>query len=145
MRIRYFALVVGIFFLLVGILGFVPGLLSLPKSAPAIQVNTGYGYLFGIFPINYLHNVVHLVVGVLGIAAFWSFKFARLYAQGLAIFYGLLAVMGLIPATNTTFGLIPIFGNNVWLHALTALIAAYFGYFVQVSPEEAAKIDAKTV
>ena len=36
--------------------------------------------------------------------------------------------MGLIPGLNTTFGLIPIFGNDVWLHALTALIAAYFGW-----------------
>jgi len=79
------------------------------------------------------------------IAAFWSLKFSRLYAQGLAIFYALLAVMGIIPATNTTFGFIPIFGNNVWLHGLTALIAAYFGYWMPVSPEEAKNIDTRTV
>ncbi len=53
--------------------------------------------------------------------------------------------MGAIPATNTTFGFIPIFGNNVWLHGLTALIAAYFGYWMQVSPEEAKNIDTRMV
>jgi hypothetical protein len=40
----------------------------------------------------------------------------------------LLAILGLIPATNTMFGLVPIYGNDVWLHAGTALIAAYFGF-----------------
>jgi hypothetical protein len=50
--------------------------------------------------------------------------FHRLY--GLMIFYGTLAVMGLIPVLNTSFGLIPILGHDVWLHALTALAAAYF-------------------
>ena len=53
---------------------------------------------------------------------------ARNYARGLAIFYGLLAIMGLIPGLNTTFGLIPIFGHDIWLHALSALVAAYFGF-----------------
>ncbi len=85
MRTRYLALIVGIAFLLVGIMGFVPSLRSLPSNAPDITVDFGYGYLLGLFPINVLHNIVHLTVGALGIAAYWSFN-ARLYAQGLAIF-----------------------------------------------------------
>ena len=135
-------MIVGIAFLLIGILAFVPGLRSLPSNAPAITVDSGYGYLLGLFPINVLHNFVHLAVGLLGIAAFWSFNFARLYAQGLTIFYGTLAVMGLIPATNTTFDLIPIFGNNVWLHALTAAIAGYFGF---IAPEKTEEIDTRRI
>jgi hypothetical protein len=137
MKTRYFALIVGIIFLLVGIMGFVPSLRSLPNNGLPITVTSGYGYELGLFPINVLHNIVHLTVGALGIAAFWSFSFARLFARGLAIFYGLLAVMGLIPATSTTFGLIPIFGNDVWLHAVTALISGYFGYAVSENMEEA--------
>jgi hypothetical protein len=38
---------------------------------------------------------------------------------------------GLFPAIQSTLGLIPIFGNDVWLHALTAAIAAYFGFIVK--------------
>ena len=54
------------------------------------------------------------------------------YARGWAIVYGVLAVMGLIPALHTTFGLIPIFGHDAWLHALTAVVAAYVGWFAPV-------------
>ncbi len=142
MRTRYLALIVGIVFLLVGILGFVPDMRSLPSTAPEITVDSGYGYLLGLFPVNVLHNIVHLTVGVLGIASFWSFNFARLFAQGLTIFYGLLAVLGLIPATSTTFDLIPIFGNDVWLHAATALISGYFGF---LAPEKTEDINTRTV
>ena len=53
---------------------------------------------------------------------------ARRFSRGLALFYGGLAVLGLIPGLNTTFGLIPIFGHDVWLHAGTAAAAAYFGF-----------------
>lgn len=36
--------------------------------------------------------------------------------------------MGLFPFSNTTFGLMPIYGNNVWLNGITAAIVAYFGF-----------------
>jgi Domain of unknown function (DUF4383) len=36
--------------------------------------------------------------------------------------------MGLIPVLNTTFGFIPLFGHDIWLHALIAIGAAYFGF-----------------
>ena len=49
--------------------------------------------------------------------------------------YGLLAVLGLIPATNTLFGFVPLHGHDVWLHAGTALIAAYFGWRGQTEVE----------
>jgi hypothetical protein len=55
-----------------------------------------------------------------------------MFARGLTVVYGILAVMGLIPALNTMFGLAPIFGHDIWLHAGTALIAAYFGWFHHV-------------
>ena len=53
---------------------------------------------------------------------------ARLYARGVAVIYALLAVMGLIPGLNTTFSLVPIYGHDAWLHALLAIVAAYFGF-----------------
>jgi hypothetical protein len=42
--------------------------------------------------------------------------------------YAVLAVAGLIPGINTVLGLIPVHGNDVWLHALLAAVAAYFGF-----------------
>lgn len=129
---QYFALAIGIVYLLVGIAGFIPGLVTPPTTSPDMAnlgVTTGYGYLLGLFPVNVLHNVVHLTVGLLGILGSISLGSARLFSGALALFYGLLTVFGLFPATQSTFGLIPIFGNDVWLHALTAAIATYFGFF----------------
>jgi hypothetical protein len=127
MTTRTFSLVVGIVYLLVGLLGFIDTLKSVPPAdAPTLSVSAGYGYLLGLFPVNMLHNLVHLGIGVWGLMAYRNYPAARTFAYGLMIFYGALAVMGLIPMLNTTFGLIPIFGHDVWLHALTALAAAYF-------------------
>ena len=131
MTARSFALAAGLAYMLVGALGFLPGITQPPPAgAPDLAVDSGYGYLLGLFPINLLHNLVHLAVGIVGLAAYRSRGGARAFARGLAVFYGLLAVMGVIPGLNTTLGLIPIFGHDIWLHALTALLAAYFGFAV---------------
>ena len=93
-----------------------------------MTVDTGYGYLLGLFPVNVLYNLFSLAIGVLALGAYRSLSRSTLFARGIAILFGVLTVMGLIPVLNTTFGLIPLFGHNVWLHAATAAIAAYFGY-----------------
>ena len=129
MTTRDFARGIGIVFMAVGVLGFVPGLKSPPPvMAPHLAVDGGFGLLLGLFPVNWLHNIVHLGIGIAGWGASRTMDDARSFARGLAIFYGGLAVMGLIPVLNTTFGLIPLFSHDVWLHAVTAALAAYFGF-----------------
>ncbi len=126
---QYFALITGIIFFLVGVMGFIPGFVKeTTADMPGLSFTTGAGYLLGLFPINVLHNIVHLLVGILGIVASVTLGSTRLYSGALAIFYGVLTVMGLFPPTQSTLGLIPIFGNDVWLHGLTAAIATYFGF-----------------
>ena len=133
---RFFALIIGVLFLFVGIAGFLPGFVSLPAGAPTVPVDAprllfddGYGYVLGLFPTNFLHNAVHIVVGILGLAAATSYGGSLVFNRGYAIVYAAIAIMGLLPITNTTFGLMPIFGNNVWLNGLTAAIASYLGFF----------------
>lgn len=129
MAVRYFALIAGLAYVLVGILGFFPGAVQDPAATdPSLAIDSGYGRLLGIFPVNVLHNLVHLALGVWGVIAYREWVAARGYARGLAIIYGVLTVMGLIPGLDTVFGLVPIFGNDIWLHAVTAIIAAYFGW-----------------
>ena len=128
MNTRYFSLVLGIIFLLVGIAGFVPGLLQTPEPAADVEVTQSFGRLMGLFPVNALHNLVHIIFGVWGIAAYRSYTGARGYSKAVAIIYAVLAVMGLIPGLNTTFGLIPLYGHDIWLHAVIAIAAAYFGF-----------------
>ena len=134
MALRYFALAYGVIFLAVGIAGFIPGLVT--GAAPETGVaGESAGLLFGLFPVNLLHNAVHIVFGIWGLAVFRSLSGARLYARSVAVIYAVLAVMGLIPMLNTTFGLIPLYGHDVWLHAVLAAIAAYFGWFAKPGGE----------
>lgn len=129
MLTRYFALVIGITYVLAGLAGFIPALGS-ERTTPDLIVDAQYRNVLGLFPANILHHLVHLAIGILGILAYRSYANARNYSRGLALVYAVLAVMGLIEAgnLNTTFDLIPLFGNDIWLHALTALAAAYFGF-----------------
>jgi hypothetical protein len=124
---RTFARIYGIVFLIVGVGGFIPGL-TREHDHPDMVIDMASGMELGLFPVNALHNIVHLVFGVWGILAARDFDAARLYARVVAIAYGVLTIMGLIPATNTTFGLVPIYGHDVWLHAVLAVGAAYFGF-----------------
>lgn len=129
MNVRRFALIYGIVFLIVGAAGFLPGL-TVAHSHPDVRVTNGLSLEFGLFPVNVLHNLVHLLFGVWGLVASRSLGGARVYAKAVAIVYALLTIMGLIPAANlhSTFGLIPLYGHDIWLHALLAAIAAYFGF-----------------
>jgi hypothetical protein len=129
MRTSTFALIFGILYLLVGFLGLIPAMLAPPAlDAPPTRFTPLYGYLLGLFPVNLLHTGVHLAIGIWGLAAWSGATSAVFYARGLAVIYGVLAVMGLIPGLNTVFGLIPLHGHDVWLHGGTAAIAAYFGW-----------------
>ena len=129
MTTRNFALVFGIIFLLVGIAGFIPGLVQgMHAEHPALTVDANSGQLLGLFPVNVLHNIVHILFGLWGLASFRSLSGARLYARGVAIIYAVLTVAGFIPGLNTMFGLVPLYGNDIWLHAVLALVAAYFGW-----------------
>lgn len=126
MTTRQFALVLGLGFVVAGIAGFFPS----PADPPAGLTQThGFGHALGILPVNTIHNAVHILFGLMGImASRGALMSARGYAQFVAIAYALLAVLGLLPQTNTTFGLIPIYGADVWLHAIIAGAAAYFGF-----------------
>jgi len=135
MSTRLFALVFGIVFLLAGASGFIPGMLHpVPAGAPPLTVSMGYGFVMGLLPVNVLHNLVHVLFGILGLVAYSGLFAPRMYAQIVAVSYGLLVILGLVPATNTLFGLVPIYGNDVWLHLVLGAIAAYFGF---LSPAEA--------
>ena len=134
MDTRRAALIFGIIFLAVGILGFVPGVNHMHHGDPQAENlsvgGPGHGNLLGLFHVNVLHNVVHLLFGVMGLAMARTLGGARTYFRIVGVAYLLLAVMGLISAANmwNTFGLVPIHGNDVWLHAILGAAGIYFGF-----------------
>ncbi len=120
MMVKRVAMVFGVVFLLVGILGLVS------SGGMSMGADPAPGMLLGMFPINVVHNVVHLLFGVWGVMAARSFAGAKMYAQLGGIIYLVLAICGFfIP---TTFGLIPIGGSDIWLHALLGIVLAGVGY-----------------
>jgi hypothetical protein len=129
MTARSFALIAGILYLGAGLLGLMPGMLAPPPAnAPPLAFDVMYGVVLGLFAVNMLHTAVHLVVGAWGLWAYMGNASPKFFAQGLAVLYGVLGVMGLIPGLNTVFGLVPLHGHDVWLHLGTAAVAAYFGW-----------------
>lgn len=140
---RYFVLLVGVAFLAAGIGGFIPFFTPhAPPEAPHLVVDTSYGYLLGLFPVNIIHNLFHFAMGVLGVLAFRSYPAALQFSRFLGITLGVLTLMGMIPALNTGFGLWPLYGHDIWLHGLEAVAGLYLGFFAvqknQVRVEEAA-------
>lgn len=129
MAISTFFLIMAALYLTAGVLGFFPAFLSavLPEDPPLV-VEADYGYLFGIFPVNLLHNLVHIAIGGAALLAWSGIWSAQPVARFIAIFYGTLAIMGLMPVLNTLFGLTPLFSHDIWLHAASAAAAAYYGW-----------------
>ncbi|MCM0043055.1 MAG: DUF4383 domain-containing protein [Burkholderiaceae bacterium] len=129
MSTKRFAMIAGIVYLLVGIAGFFPALLTAPDPAHSVSLNVLHGNLLGLFPVNIAHTLVHLAIGAWGVMAARGDGTAITYARSLAILYAVLAIMGLFPRLDTVFGLIPLHSHDIWLHAGTAAVAAYFGWY----------------
>ena len=129
MSTRTFALILGLVFLLTGVAGFIPGLVT-PHDAVEhqLRIQQGAGDLLGLFPTNILHNIVHIVFGVWGLAVYRNTAASIGYARAVAIVYAVFVIMGLVPGLDTVLGFVPLHGNDVWLHAALAAIAAYFGF-----------------
>ena len=123
------AFILGVAYLGAALFGFIPVALSPPAAdAPELRVHALHGQVFGLFHVNLLHTLVHLAIGAWGILAAAGALSVGIFLRSIAVFYGALAVMGLIPGLNTMWGFVPIHGHDVWLHGATALVAGGFGF-----------------
>lgn len=114
---RIVAAVFGVVYVLVGVLGFVPGMVT--GGAPS-GMESASGSLLGIFPINLLHNVVHLVIGAALLYGATSRDAAVGVLRIVGVVYLIVGVLGFV--SPNTFGLMPIGGNDIWLHLGTGAI-----------------------
>src|SRR3954467_13822129 len=89
------ALIVGVVFLLVGVLGFVPGVTT-HYDQLTFAGHHSEAALLGIFNVSVLHNIVHLLFGVAGIALARTFNTARAYLIVGGIVYLVLFIYGLV-------------------------------------------------
>lgn len=135
-RVETFAFFCGIAYLAFGLLGLVPQAVHAPAgdSLP-LKMALLHGYLLGLFPVNVVHNAVHIAVGAWGVAAGRSITSPTIYARVVAIGFALLALLGVTPGLETLFGIVPLSGHDVWLHGATAAVATYFGWHAAASVE----------
>jgi len=59
-------------------------------DSPRVAIDAFYGLILGLFPINVLHNIVHLVVGVAGVLSASRLAAARAYSRAVAVVFGVL-------------------------------------------------------
>lgn len=111
---QWLALVIGVVYLLVGIVGFFITGFDDFTSHDHEQTLLG-------FAINPMHNIVHVVVGLLGIALWSTVSRARTYGWILAVGYGATFVYGLIVSEDSDSNFLNINDADNWLHLVSAL------------------------
>ena len=111
------ALLVGAVFLLVGILGFVPGITT-NYGDMMFAGHESEAKLLGLFQVSILHNIVHLLFGVVGLAAARAWESSRLFLVGGGAIYLVLWLYGLVIDKETTANFVPLNTADNWLHLL---------------------------
>ena len=101
----------GVILIVVGILGF----FSNPLVGPD-----------GFVATDNPHNIVHILIGVWGLMAARSEVNAINFCKIAGVVYLVLGALGFVQPDG--FGLVPLGGNDVWLHLVLGAVLAYFGF-----------------
>jgi hypothetical protein len=115
MSAQRIAQVFGVIFILIGLAGLALGGHTM---TPAL--------LLGLFPVNLLHNIVHILIGVWGVMAARSEANAINFCKIAGVTYLVLGALGFVAPDG--LGLVPLGGNDVWLHLVLGAVLAYFGF-----------------
>jgi hypothetical protein len=114
------ALVVGVVFLLVGILGFIPGVTTNYDQLGVAGHRSG-ALLLGVFAVSILHNLVHLLFGVAGLVLARTANGARNYLVCGGIIYAVLWIYGLVIDHDSSANFVPVNSADNWLHLVLAI------------------------
>ncbi|WP_051574866.1 DUF4383 domain-containing protein [Mycobacterium sp. URHB0044] len=125
-RVQKAALAVGAVFLIVGLLGFVPGITT-NFDQLAFAGHHSDAALLGIFNVSVLHNLVHLAFGVAGIALARTFNGARSYLIGGGVVYLVLFLYGLVVDHDNSANFVPVNDADNWLHLALAVAMIALG------------------
>ena len=112
------AMTFGVVLTIVGILGFIPSLLT-------------DGKLFNLFQVNHLDAIVWLVVGLIGLYSAMSASMAKTYFAVFGVIYALWAILGFVYGSNEILGILANNMADTWLYVVLAVIALIFGFGMQ--------------
>ncbi|MFF8556806.1 DUF4383 domain-containing protein [Streptomyces sp. NPDC015501] len=109
------AMIVGAVFLLVGILGFIPGITT-DYDTMEFASHHSDAKLLGVFQISILHNLVHLAFGVAGVAMARTASAARTFLLAGGAVYLVLWLYGLFVGHHSSANFVPLNTADNWLH-----------------------------
>jgi uncharacterized protein DUF4383 len=118
--VQLVATIFGVVFLLVGILGFVPGITSHYDQLTFAGPMSG-AMLLGLFAVSILHNIVHLAFGVAGLVLARTPSGARTYLVVGGVVYAVIWIYGLITDPMSSANFVPLNTADNWLHFLLAV------------------------
>jgi hypothetical protein len=113
--VRRAAAAAGVVFLIVGVLGFIPGITS-NFGDLGFAGHESDAKLLGLFQVSVLHNIVHLLFGIAGLALSRTVSAARAYLLGGGAIYLVLWLYGLVVEQSSGANFVPLNGADNWLH-----------------------------
>ncbi|MGO4595629.1 DUF4383 domain-containing protein [Leifsonia sp. 2TAF2] len=123
------ALIAGIVFLVVGLAGFIPGLTT-DYGDMSFAGHDSMALLLGVFQVSVLHNLVHLLYGVAGIAFARSRMGSRNYLVIGGVVYAVIWAYGLFFSGDHPANFVPVNSADNWLHLFLAVAMIALGVFL---------------
>lgn len=127
------AVLVGAAFLLVGVLGFIPGITT-DRGSMEFAGHESHALLLGLFQVSVLHNVVHLLLGVAGMALARTPASARVFLVGGGAVYLFLFLYGLVVDKDSQANVVPLNAADDWLHLVLGVGMIALGVVVAKRP-----------
>lgn len=122
--VQLLATLVAATLVLVGIIGFIPGLTTNLYDGLELAGDDGEAQILGVFDTSVLHNLVHLLFGLVGLAMARTWSGARTFLIGGGVIYLALWLLGLLGGLNW----IPATEADAWLHFVVGIAMIGLGY-----------------
>jgi len=126
-NIQTAALAVGAVFLLVGVLGFIPGITTNYETM-GFAGHESQALLLGIFQVSVLHNIVHLLFGAAGVAMARGAAQSKNYLVIGGAIYLVLWIYGLLIGKDTAANFVPVNPADDWLHFVLGVAMLGLGF-----------------
>lgn len=123
------AFVVGLVFVAVGVLGFVPGITT-DYDTLNFAGHDSEAKLLGIFQVNILHNIVHLAFGLVGLALARSWAGARAFLIWGGVIYLVLWIYGLVIDLDSSANFVSLNSADNWLHLVLGVGMVAVGFLL---------------
>lgn len=115
MAVQGAAVLIAAAFVIIGVLGFIPGATSHLDQLQWAGHHSG-AKLFGMFAVSGLHNVVHFASGVIGFIFARTYAASRAYLLGGGLVYLALWLYGLLMNQASALNIMPLNDADNWLH-----------------------------